>query len=131
MSKKSCFRGRFDKWHGKRAKTLLKSWGKHLYHIYWSLWRQFRLKKSLLMICKILGLFFNPLTSDHKYSLLNRGNLLQHFQRQLSKKRKIFSEFFFSLPFSELIFKFDHFQKKMTLTADASLNWRTPKNVVR
>ena len=95
MSKKSCFRGRFDKWHGKRAKTLLKSWGKHLYHIYWSLWRQFRLKKSLLMICKILGLFFNPLTSDHKYSLLNRGNLLQHFQRQLSKKRKIFSEFFF------------------------------------
>ena len=81
-----------------------------------------RLENTLLVICKVLGLFVNPLTSDYKYSLLKTENLLQHFQRQLSKKRKIFSEFFFSLPFSELIFKFDHFQKKMTLTADASLN---------
>ena len=37
MSKKSCFRGSFDKWHDKRAEKLLKSERQHLYHIYWSL----------------------------------------------------------------------------------------------
>ena len=36
---------------------------------------QLRLKKSLWVICKILGLFLNPLTADKKNSLLNPGNL--------------------------------------------------------
>ena len=31
---------------------------------------------------------FNPLTADHKYSVLNKANLLQHSQMQLSQKRK-------------------------------------------
>ena len=35
------------------------------------------------------------MTADEKYSLLIRGNLLQHFQMHLSQKRKIFSPFFF------------------------------------
>ena len=43
---------------------------------------------------KIFGLFLNTLTADDKFSLLNRDNLLQHFQMQLSQKQKIFSEFF-------------------------------------
>ena len=30
---------------------------------------------SLLLICKILGLFVNLLAADEKYSLLNRDNL--------------------------------------------------------
>ena len=34
MSKKSCFRGPFDKQHGKRAQALLKSASQHLYHIH-------------------------------------------------------------------------------------------------
>ena len=34
MSKKSRFRGPFDKQHGKLARTLLKSVLRHLYHIY-------------------------------------------------------------------------------------------------
>ena len=80
MSKNSFFRGPFEKWHGKRAETLLKSERRHLHHIYWSLWRQLSWKRSLWMICKILGLFVNPLTADNKYSLLNRNNLFQHFQ---------------------------------------------------
>ena len=46
------------------------------------------LKKSLWVIYKILGLFVNPLTVDDKYSLLNRRNLFEHFQMQLSKKQK-------------------------------------------
>ena len=88
MSKKSRFRGPFDKWQGKRAETLYKAARQHLYHIYWSLWRLCWLKKSLWLIWKILGLFVNPLSVDNKYSLCNRRNLLQHFQMQLFQKQK-------------------------------------------
>ena len=64
-----------------------------MYHIYWSLWKQFSWKKSLLVIRKI-GLFVKALASDDKYSLLNRDNLLQHLQRQLSEKEKTFLNLF-------------------------------------
>ena len=74
------------------------------------IWRPFRLKKSLWVIWKILILFFNPLTVDDKYSLLNRGNLLQHFEMELYKKRKIFSKLFFA--FSKFRLNFEHFQWK-------------------
>ena len=110
MFKKSCFRGPFDKWHGKRAETLLKSNWQHLYYIYWSLWRILELKKSLWLICKVWRLFVNPLTADDKYSLLNRGNLLQNFQIHLYQKRKIFCEFF--LMFCKFRVNFEHFQTK-------------------
>ena len=108
MSKKSRFRGPFTsrKW----AETLFKAERHHFYHVYWSLWRIFRLKKSLWVICKNPGLFVYPLTAENKYSVLNRGNLLQDFQMQLSQKRKIFSKLFFA--FSKLRFNFEHFQKK-------------------
>ena len=110
MSKKSRFRGNFDKWHGRRTETLLKSEWQHLYHIYWSLWRILEFKKSLFLIFKVLGLFVNPLTPDDKYSLLNRGNLLQHFKIHLYQKRKTFSWCFFS--FSKFRVSFEDFQKK-------------------
>ena len=87
---------------GIRKRWLDKSERQHLYQIYISLWRILELKKSLWVICKVLRLFVNPLTADDKYSLLNRGYLLQHFQMDLSQKRKIFSGFFFSFSrFSE------------------------------
>ena len=129
MFKKSCFRGPFDKWHGKRAETLLKSNWQHLYYIYWSLWRILELKKSLWLICKVLGLLVNPLIADDKDSLLNRGNLLQHFQMDLSQERKIFSEL--SFHFLDLESIFNIFKKKMTLIADVFLSLRTQKSVVR
>ena len=110
MSKKSRFREPLDKWRRKRDETLLKSERQHFYHIYWSLWRILELKKSIWVIWKVLGLFVKPLTADGKYSLLNRGNLLQHFQMHLSQKRKIFSELLFS--FSKFRVNFEHFQKK-------------------
>ena len=78
---------------------------------------------------KIFGLFLNTLTADDKFSLLNRDNLLQHFQMQLSQKQKIFSEFF--LQFGNLDSILNIFKKQMTLIADVSLNLRTPKNLVR
>ena len=33
MSKKSCFKGRFDRQHGKRVQTLLQYEPQHRYHI--------------------------------------------------------------------------------------------------
>ena len=34
MSKKPCFKGPFDRQHGKRAQALLRSGQQHCYHIY-------------------------------------------------------------------------------------------------
>ena len=73
---------------------MLNSALQHLYHIYWWLCRKLSCKKSLLMIWKILGLFFNTLTADDKHSLLSRDNLTQPIQMQLSKKQRAFYHFF-------------------------------------
>ena len=107
MSKKFRFRRPFDKWHGKRAKTLLKSERQHLYHIYWSLWTQFSWRMSLLVICKSLGLFLNALMADDKYCLFDRDNLLQFFRCNYLGKKKIFCQFFCALWKSW--FKLQHF----------------------
>ena len=68
------------------------------------------------MISKILGPFVNTLTTAEKYSILNRSNLLQHVQMQLSQKRKTFSNFFIYLfiffTFSEFKLNLEHNQKK-------------------
>ena len=50
--------------------------------------------KSVLVICKTLGLFVNTLTGDEKYSLLTMDNLTQQIEMQLSKKQKALSQFF-------------------------------------
>ena len=62
------------------------------------------------MIYKILRLFVNTLTAGHKHRLLNRDNLTQPIQMQISKKQKTFSEFFFA--FSKSILNFKHSEKK-------------------
>ena len=91
---------------------------------------QFSWKKFLLVICKILRVFVKTLTADGKYSVLNRDNLLQDVQMQLSQKRKTFSPSFF-LHFRNLDSISNILKKKMTLIADVFLNLRTAKNVVR
>ena len=53
------------------------------------------LKKSLLVIHKILRVFFNRMRVDDKHYLLNRDKLSQPIQVQLSQKQKAFSHFFF------------------------------------
>ena len=45
-------------------------------------------------MCKNFGLFVNTLTAAHKFSLLNKGKLMQPIQMQLSKSQKNFSQFF-------------------------------------
>ena len=110
VSKKSRFNGSFGKQRGKRDQTLLKFACQYHYHIYWSLWRQLTCKKSLLVTCKISRLFPNTLSADGKYSLLNRHNLTQSIQMQLSRKQKTFSEFFSAFLKSSL--NFEHLLKK-------------------
>ena len=110
MPKKSNFKESFEKQHGKCAQTLLKFAWQHLYHIYWSLWMQLTCKKSLLVTCKILRLFPNTLSADGKYCLLNRDNLTQPIQMQLSRKQKSFSDFFSAFLKSNL--NFEHLQQK-------------------
>ena len=90
--------------------THLQSARQHLYQIYWSLWTLLSWKKSLLVLCKILRLFVNKLTTDGKYSLLNRDDFTQPIQILVSHKKKTFSWFFSAFLKSTL--NFEHFQKK-------------------
>ena len=114
MPKKSSFKGSFGKQHGKRDQTLLKFAWQHLYRIYWSLWRILTCKKSLLMTYKISRLVPNTLSAYDKYSLLNRDNLTQPIQMQVSRKEKTFSRLFSS--FSKSSLTFEHFQKTRWLS---------------
>ena len=80
------------------------------------------------MIHEILRLFFNILTVKDKYYLLNRGNLTQPIQIELSQKQKTFSEFFFV--FVICILNFQHLPKKDGLVADVFLEIPALKNMV-
>ena len=129
MSKKLRFIGPFDKQHDKWDQTVLKYESHHFYGIWWSLWRQLSTKKCLSVIGKLSELFFNILSAGQKYSLLNRDNLTQPSQMQLSLKEKTFSEFL--LRFLTYVLRFEHFQTKDDFIADVFLKLETPKTVVR
>ena len=62
------------------------------------------------MIHKILRLFVKTFTVNDKHYLLNRANLTQPIQMQLSEKEKNFSQFFFAFLKSMLNVK--HLPKK-------------------
>ena len=125
MSKKSRFRGCFDKQYGKRAQALLKSASQHLYHIHRSLPRKLSWKKSLLLTCKILGLLVNTLATDEKYPVVNRDNLTIPIQMQLSQKQKTFSQFLCA--FLKSLLNFKYFEKKMTARDFVFPKLLTPK----
>ena len=55
-------------------------------------------------------MFVNILTADDKCSLLNRDNLRQPIQMQLSRKQKNFSEFLSAFLKARLVF--EYFQEK-------------------
>ena len=74
-------------------------------------------------------MFVNILTADEKHSLLNRDDLTQPIQMQLSQKPKTFSEFLSALMKSRL--SFEYFQKKMSLITDVFLKLQTPRNMVK
>ena len=68
------------------------------------------MKRSLIVLKKSFGWFVKTLTIDDKYSLLNRDNLTQPIQMQLSQKQKTFSEFFSEVLKCRL--NFQHSEKK-------------------
>ena len=61
-------------------------------------------------ISETLGVFINTLTADERYSLHNRKTLRQPIQLQLSKRQKIFSEFFAA--YLKCTSNFEHFEEK-------------------
>ena len=65
---------------------------------------------SPLVLCEILGVFFNTLLADGKYAVQDCENLQLPIQMQLSEKRKTLSWFF--VPFMESTSNFKHFEKK-------------------
>ena len=85
-------------------------------------------KKSVLVIHKLLRIFVNTLTVDEKHHLVERDNLAELIQIQLSEKQKNFSEFF--LAFLKSILNFQHLSKKMTQIADIFPDIPPPKNMV-
>ena len=97
MSKKSCFRGPFEKQHGKRARARFRSASHGLYHIHRPLSSQLSWKKNLFLTCQILGLIVNILAADERYPVRNRDNLKIAIQMQLSRKQKNFSAFYAAL----------------------------------
>ena len=82
------------------------------------------------MIQKILKLFVNTLTAHDKHYLLNRDNLAQRIQMQLSQKQKTFPEFFFFFAFLKYILNLKHVPKKETLIADVSPEILVAKSMV-
>ena len=137
MSKKSSFRRPFEKEHGKRAEALFKSASVHFHSIDWSLKSQLSWKKSLLLVCHILGLLLNTLAANEKYPLLKRDNLATAIQMQLSQKEETFS--LFSAAFLNSRWNFEQYEKKdanigfvilklLTLEtlSDKSFAWENP-----
>ena len=73
-------------------------------------------------------MFVKILTANDKCFLVNRYNLRQPIQTQLSQNKK-FLQFVSAIWRSRL--NFEHFQKNMTIIADAFPKLRTPKNMVK
>ena len=70
------------------------------------------------------------MTADDQHYLLNRDNLGQRIQIQLSQKQKNFPEFFF-FAFLKYIVNLKHLSKKETPIADIFLEILVAKNMVR
>ena len=69
------------------------------------------------------------MTADDKYSPLSKDDAMQTIQMHLSKKQKIFSDFFSA--FSKSALNFEHFQKTMPLIAYVFPKLPTPKDLLR
>ena len=108
---------------------MFKSEREALWHIYCSTGRQFRGKKSFLVIWKSLRLVVSTTSAVDKYSLPNRDKLMQPIHMPLSQKLNIFLNFF--LHFENLGKILNISKKKMTLIAYIFLRLRPAKNVVR
>ena len=77
-------------------------------------------------------MFVNTFTADDKQYLLNRDNLAQRIQMQLSEKQKTFPAFFFFFAFLKYILNIKHLKKMFeTLIGDVFPEILVAKNMVR
>ena len=84
LSKNRCFTTPFESQHVKRPETLVKSAWEHFYHLVSSFSGKVISKRSLLVMCEILGVVVNILNANDKYPVPDCKNLLLQIQRQLS-----------------------------------------------
>ena len=132
LSKKRCFRKRFDSQHVEVCKILEKSPSEQFYHVFPSFWGKLIWKMLPLVLGEILGVFVEILSANCKYPVQYSGNLRFLIHRQFSEKRKAFSQFF--LPFLESTSSFKHFEKKkkkMMVIANVFRKLQTVKNFLR
>ena len=126
MSKKLRFRTPFDSQHAKGAQVLLKDALQHFYHIYSLLCGKLRWNMSPLVTSEFSGLFYNTLTMT-SILFVKVKNCRSQFK--LSKKEKVFFDFFAQLLISTS--NFEYFEKKMNLIAHVLLKLRIVKDMVR
>ena len=69
MPKKPRVRTLMDGQHVKGFGTLLKSGRQNFGQIFWSLWKEFTSRNSVLIVSEILRLFVNILTPNEMYCL--------------------------------------------------------------
>ena len=129
MSKKSRFRGCFEKQYGTHAQVLLKFVSQNVYHSHYSVDRKLCLKKSLLLTCQILGVLVNTLATDEKYPVLHREILMKPIHIQYSQKGNALSQFF--VAFLKLKLNFKYFEKKDDLHSFCISEIRHSVNVAR
>ena len=110
VSKKPCFRKRFDSQNVKASQMLGKSPCEPFYHLFSPFSGKLIWKISPLVLGEILRGFVNTLTADDKYPVEDCENLQLPIQMQLSEKRTTFCQFFVTFLESTSIFK--HFEKK-------------------
>ena len=84
LSKKLRFRTPFQSQHVKGPQILLKSAWEHFHHMIYSLQGKVISKTSPLVMCEILGVVVNTLTTADKYSARDCENLMLPIQRKLS-----------------------------------------------
>ena len=82
----------------------------------------------LLVMCEILAVVVNTMTTNKKYPLRNCENLQLPIQMQLSRKQKSFSEFF--VAFQESALNFKHFNKNIMGIANVFLKLQTVQDLV-
>ena len=129
LYKEPRFRTGFGSQHVEASQILVKSPWDNFDHVTLSFSEKLIWKMSPLVLCEILGVFVNKLTSDGKYPIEYCANLQLPIPMQLSEKQKTFSRFF--IPFLESTSNFKHLKKKMIVIANVFLKLQTVKMLVR
>ena len=106
VSKKHCFRTRFDSQHVKALQILMKSPCEYFCHVFSPFSGQLIWKMSPLVLGKVLGVFVNGLTADDTYLFRIQRIRNSEFRSNYLKSKKNILNFF---PFLESTLNFKYF----------------------